>query len=119
MKKKLLALVMAALTLTACTAKETAADTHIEVKTKSGYAVISFPDLRIDKGTYYDYMVVETSDGNEWLLGNEPNSHYLNENGNAIFKDGESVVVLFDTMGTDDITDDIVLNVKANKEVRK
>ena len=72
---------------------------------------ISFPDLRIDKGTYYDYMVVETADGNEWLLGDEPDSKYLDSNGTAIFQNGESVIVLFDTMGTDDITDDVVLDV--------
>lgn len=72
---------------------------------------INFPDLRIDNGTYYDYMVVETADGNEWLLGDEPDSKYLDSNGTAIFQNGESVIVLFDTMGTDDITDDVVLDV--------
>lgn len=72
---------------------------------------ISFPDLRTAKGTYYDYMVVETANGNEWLLGDEPDSKYLDSNGTAIFQGGESVVVLFDTMGTDDITDDVVLDI--------
>lgn len=72
---------------------------------------INFPDLRTAEGTYYDYLVVETTDGNEWLLGDEPDSKYLDNNGNAIFHDGESVVVLFDTMGTEDITDDVILDV--------
>ena len=72
---------------------------------------INFPDLRTAEGTYYDYLVVETTDGNEWLLGDEPDSKYLDNNGNAIFHDGESVVVLFDTMGTADITDDVILDV--------
>ena len=71
---------------------------------------ISFPDLRIDKGTYYDYMVVETADGNEWLLDDSANSKYI-DNGAAIFQSGESIVVLFDTMGTENVTDDVILDV--------
>lgn len=68
-------------------------------------------ETRTVQGTYYDYLVVETEDGNEWLLGDEPDSKYLDSNGNAIFQSSESVVVLFDTMGTDEITDDVVLDV--------
>lgn len=100
MKKKIVALTLT-LGILFCTTMPTMAQTR----------EISFPNLRIDKGTYYDYMVVETADGNEWLLGDEPDSKYLDSNGNAIFNDGESVVVLFDTMGTDDVTDDVVLDV--------
>lgn len=111
MKKKLLALTLLALSLTACAAKETPANTHVEVKTKTRYEIISFPDLRIDKGTYYDYLCIETTDGNEWLLDDSADSKYLDSNGNAIFQSSESVVVLFDTMGTDEITDDVVLDV--------
>lgn len=111
MKKKIVALTLLALSLTACAAKETPANTHVEVKTETGYEIISFPDLRIDKGTYYDYLCIETTDGNEWLLGDEPDSKYLDSNRNAIFTDGESVIVLFDTMGTEDVTDDVILDV--------
>lgn len=73
---------------------------------------INFPDLRTAKGTYYDYLTITTEDGNEWLLGDEPESKYLDSNGNAIFKNGESVIVLFDTMGTlDYLEDDVILDV--------
>lgn len=72
---------------------------------------INFPDLRTAEGIYYDYLTITTEDGNEWLLGDEPESKYLDSNGNAIFQGGESVIVLFDTMGTEDITDDVILDV--------
>lgn len=99
-KKKIVALTMGLGMLLSATIPTIAATTEIR-----------FPDLRTAEGTYYDYLVVETADGNEWLLGDEPDSKYLDNNGNAIFHDEESVVVLFDTMGTEDITDDIVLDV--------
>lgn len=70
-------------------------------------------ETRTVQGTYYDYLVVETEDGNEWLLGDEPDSKYLDSNGNAIFRSGESITVLFDTMGTENITDDVILNVES------
>lgn len=66
---------------------------------------------RVEDGIYYDYLVVETDDGNEWLLNDDPSSKYLDENGNAIFKDGQTVLVLFDTMGTEEIEDDVILEV--------
>lgn len=72
---------------------------------------IRFPDLRTAEGTYYDYLTVETTDGNEWLLGDDPESKYLDKNGKAIFQSGETVIVMFDTMGTDNLEDDIVLDV--------
>ena len=75
---------------------------------------IDFPDFRIDNGTYYDYMVVETADGNEWLLGDEPDSKYLDNNGNAIFQDGQAVCILFNTNGTINyLEDDVILDVVA------
>lgn len=112
MKKKIVALTLLALSLTACAAKETPANTHVEVKTETGYEIISFPDLRIDKGTYYDYLCIETADGNEWLLDNSEDSKYLDSNGTAIFQNGESVIVLFDIMGTlDYLEDDVILDV--------
>ena len=111
MKKKIVALTLLALSLTACAAKETPANTHVEVKTETGYEIISFPDLRIDKGTYYDYLCIETADGNEWLLDDSEDSKYI-DNGTAIFQSCESIIVLFDTMGTlDYLEDDVVLDV--------
>lgn len=78
MKKKLLSLTMG-LCLSALTAVPTMAQ--------------SYYSLRLGAGTYYDYLCVETTDGN------------------AIFKDGGSVIVLFDTMGTAEIEDDVILDV--------
>lgn len=68
-------------------------------------------ETRTAQGKYYDYLVVETEDGNEWLLDDSTENKYLDSNGNAIFQSGESVIVLFDTMGTEDITDDVILDV--------
>ena len=70
-------------------------------------------ETRTAQGTYYDYLVVETEDGNEWLLDDSTESKYLDSNGNAIFQSGESITVLFDTMGTENITDDVILNVES------
>lgn len=81
------------------------------ITTMAATTEIRFPDLRTAEGTYYDYLVVETTDGNEWLLGDEPDSKYLDSNGTAIFHDEESVIVLFDTMGTENVTDDVILDV--------
>lgn len=72
---------------------------------------INFPDLRTAKGTYYDYLTITTEDGNEWLLDDSANSKYI-DNGTVIFQNDESVIVLFDTMGTlDYLEDDVVLDV--------
>ena len=72
---------------------------------------INFPDLRTAKGTYYDYLTITTEDGNEWLLDDSANSKYI-DNGTVIFQNGESVIVLFDTMGTlGYLEDDVVLDV--------
>lgn len=68
-------------------------------------------ETRTAQGTYYDYLVVETEDGNEWLLDDSTKSKYLDSNGNAIFRSGESITVLFETMGTENITDDVILDV--------
>ena len=81
------------------------------IPTMAATTEINFPDLRTAEGIYYDYLTITTEDGNEWLLGDEPESKYLDSNGNAIFQGGESVIVLFDTMGTENITDDVILDV--------
>ena len=100
MKKKIVSLTMG-LGMLFCATIPTIADT----------TEIRFPDLRTAEGTYYDYLCVETTDRNEWLLGDDPESKYLDENGKAIFQSGETVIILFDTMGTENITDDVVLAV--------
>ena len=100
MKKKIVALTLTLGMLFTTTIPTMAATTEI-----------NFPDLRTAGGIYYDYLTITTEDGNEWLLGDEPESKYLDSNGNAIFQCGESVIVLFDTMGTENVTDDVILDV--------
>ena len=69
------------------------------------------PQQRIMCGNYYDYMVIETVDGNEWLLDDTINSPYI-ENDIAVFEDGELVQVVFDTKGTEAVEDDEIVEVK-------
>lgn len=71
-------------------------------------------NLRMEQGTYYDYLTIETADGNEWLLNDDPGSKYI-KNNKVIFNDGEKVVVLFDTMGTKFVEDDVILDVRIIK----
>ena len=70
------------------------------------------PERRIMCGNYYDYMVIETVDGNEWLLDDSEGSQYI-EDGAAVFEEGELVQVVFDTMGTECITDDVIADVRS------
>ena len=70
------------------------------------------PERRIMCGNYYDYMVIETLDGNEWLLDDSKGSPYI-QNGISVFEDGALVQVIFDTMGTEIVTDDIIVNVRS------
>lgn len=74
----------------------------------------SVDNLRLEQGTYYNYLTIVTTDGNEWLLNDDPGSKYI-KNNKSIFNDGEKVVVLFDTMGTGFIEDDVILDVKVIK----
>ena len=85
-----------------------------EIKTEAkGMALSkeSCPEKRIMSGNYYDYMVIETVDGNEWLLDDAEGSKYI-ENGAAVFEDGELVQVVFDTKGTEAVTDDEIVEVR-------
>lgn len=59
--------------------------------------------LRVMTGNYYDYLVIETVDGNEWLM---------DENAEP-FEDGELVQVTFDTKGTESILDDEILEIRS------
>lgn len=73
------------------------------------------PKKRIMCGNYYDYMIVETVDGNEWLLDDTKYSPYI-ENDVAVFEDGELVQVVFDTMGTESVMDDVIVEVRSIDE---
>lgn len=59
--------------------------------------------IRVTTGHYYDYLVIETVDGNVWLMdeGAEP------------FEDGELVQVSFDTKGTESVLDDEIIDVRS------
>lgn len=63
-------------------------------------------NIRYDIGTYYDYLVIETTDGNEWLL-EETEEELQGEK--VPFKEGDKFLCVFDTMGTDEIEDDELL----------
>lgn len=70
------------------------------------------PERRIMCGNYYDYMVIETVDGNEWLLDDSEGSKYTDD-GAAVFEDGELVQVVFNTMGTESVMDDVIVEVRS------
>lgn len=109
MKRKIVALCMLALSLTACTPKQTEPEiVYVRTtETETNYS-INFPNLRTAEGIYHDYLTVETTDGNLWNMGED--SRYLDAEGNAIFTEGEKVTVLFDMWG-EGIEDDIILDV--------
>ena len=71
-----------------------------------------YPEQRVMSGNYYDYLVIETVDGNEWLLDDSPGSKYI-ENSIAVFEDGELVQVVFDTKGTKTVMDDEIVEVRS------
>ena len=70
------------------------------------------PQKRIICGNYYDYMVIKTVDGNEWLLDDTADSPYI-ENDTAVFEDGELVQVVFNTEGTETVMDDEIMEVRS------
>lgn len=57
-------------------------------------------EITVMTGNYYDYKVVETVDGNVWMIDQE-------------YHDGELVQISLDTRGTESATDDIVLSVRS------
>lgn len=76
-------------------------------------------DTRIMNGNYHDYMVIETLDGNEWLLDDaypEENPYMQYdadyEHYESIFEEGDLVQVVFDTKGTKGVTDDEIVFVR-------
>ena len=58
------------------------------------------PELSVMTGNYYDYKVVETVDGNVWMIDQE-------------FQDGELVQISLDTRGTESAADDTVIAVRS------
>lgn len=106
MKKKLITTIMGLSVALSATLPTYARETKV------------FP-MRVATGTYYDYLTIVTSDGNEWLLGDEPDSKYLDNNENAIFKNGQAVCILFSTNRTIDyLEDDIILNVVSGNTLK-
>lgn len=61
------------------------------------------PEIRVMTGNYYDYMVIETVDGNSWLMDEDAEP----------FEDGELVQVSFDTKGTESVLDDEIIDVRS------
>ena len=109
MKGNIVALCMLALSLTACTPKQTEFEiVYVRTTESDSDYEINFPNLRTAEGIYHDYLTVETTDGNLWNMGED--SRYLDAEGNAIFTEGEKVIVLFDMWG-EGIEDDIILDV--------
>ena len=58
------------------------------------------PELSVMTGNYYDYKVVETVDGNVWMIDRE-------------FHDGELVQISIDTHETATAADDTVIAVRS------
>lgn len=61
------------------------------------------PQIRAMTGNYYDYMVIETVDGNTWLMDED----------STPFEDGELVQVSFNTKGTETVLDDEILEIRS------
>lgn len=57
-------------------------------------------EVTVMTGNYYDYKVVETVDGNVWMIDQE-------------FHDGELVQISLDTRGTESAADDTVIAVRS------
>lgn len=58
------------------------------------------PERSVMTGNYYDYKVVETVDGNVWMIDQE-------------YHDGELVQISIDTRGTATAADDTVIAVRS------
>lgn len=77
-------------------------------------------NIRIMTGTYHDYMVVTTIDGNDWLIDDSnpnfnPYMAYDADYGHydAIYHEGELLQVVFNTKGTIDILDDEIIRIRS------
>lgn len=111
MKSKRIALIMSALALTATAGfifGQYDAEKIQTAQIENVQYSITFPNLRTAEGIYHDYLTVETTDGNLWSMGED--SRYLDSEGNAIFTEGEKVIVLFDMWG-EETEDDFILDV--------
>ena len=86
------------------------------VQMMAGCSPVEVPQEREVVGTYYDYLVVKTEDGNEYLLDDSMNSPYIKDS-KVIFADGQQVNVEFDTCGTLDTTDDMIVGVRVAEKL--
>lgn len=80
------------------------------------------PKYRTATGKYYNYMCIVTRDGNEWLLSDSQSSKnpYMKWDKKSkcykpIFKNGQKVIVKFDTKGTKSKLDDEIISVRRAK----
>ena len=91
---------MLALSLTACTPKQTEPEiVYVRTtETETNYS-ITFPNLREAKGIYSN-SIIETEDGNMWFYNDT----------DLTFRNGEEVTVLFDCEAPG-IADDTILDV--------
>lgn len=76
-------------------------------------------DFRTCKGTYHDYLEIETQDGNVWLLSDDQAkiNPYLKWNESCErhvpkFREGQNVTVKFYTKGTRTKLDDVIVWVR-------
>lgn len=83
------------------------------------------PKYRQMQGTYYNYMCIVTKDGHEWLLSDKQSKSnpYMKRvvrlyNGRRkvvyvpVFKPGQKVKVTFNTKGTRNVRDDVIVKVR-------
>lgn len=77
-------------------------------------------NIRIMTGTYHDYMVVTTMDGNDWFIDDSnptgnPYMAYDADYGHydAIYHEAELLQVVFNTKGTTDILDDEIMRIRS------
>lgn len=59
-------------------------------------------NFRVDYATYYDYLTLVTTDGNEWLLEES-------EDENVQYEENEKLICIFDTKGTLNVEDDEII----------
>lgn len=77
-------------------------------------------NIRIMTGTYHDYMVVTTMDGNDWFIddSNPSDNPYMAYDADygqyeSIYTEGELLQVVFNTQGTSNILDDEIIRIRS------
>lgn len=106
MKKLFVLSILSAVTLlTSCTSNNhVSQDNHIRIMT----------------GTYHDYMVVTTMDGNDWFIddSNPSDNPYMAYDADygqyeSIYTEEELLQVVFNTQGTSNILDDEIIRIRS------